>query len=110
MSRPRAAWGSRVSGHRGDGAHDDERGDGHVDEERPPPARAVDQPPADERPDRARDAAEPRPCADRRGPVSSRKLAWRMARLPGVSSAAADALQHPGGDEHLDVRRRAAQQ
>ena len=97
--------------HRRARADDDERGDGHVDEERPPPARAVDEPPADERTDRAGDAAEARPRArPRRRDRSRRKLACRIARLPGVSSAAPTPCSTRARDEHFDVRRRAAQQ
>ena len=39
-----------------------------------------------------------------------RKLAWRIARLPGVSSAAPTPCSTRAADEHLDVRRGAAQQ
>ncbi len=38
------------------------------------------------------------------------KAPWIIARLPGVSSAAADALQHPGDDQHLRGGRQPAQQ
>ena len=41
---------------------------------------------------------------------SLRKLACRIARLPGVSSAAPTPCSTRADDEHLDVRRRAAQQ
>ena len=48
----------------------------------------LDQPAADERPDRRGDAAEPGPGPDRPGPVlAARTTAWIIARLPGVSSA-----------------------
>ena len=45
--------------------HDRDDRDRDVDEEHPPPRERVDQPAAEERADRARDAREPRPRADR---------------------------------------------
>ncbi len=70
--------------------HDDRRGDERqVDEEHQAPRHRVDQPAAEERPDRGRHAAEPRPRADRAASVVGWNDAEMIARLPGTSSAAA---------------------
>ena len=93
---------------RGARADDDERGDRHVDEERPAPARTVDEPAADERSDRAGDAAEARPRADGLGAIVLAEAGLEDRKASRRQQRAADTLQHPRGDEHLDVRRGAA--
>ena len=78
-------------GHVPDGDGDDRRGHRQVDEEHQAPGRGADpdQPPAHEGPDRGGQAAEPGPGTDRPGTVHrATKEACKIARLPGVSSAA----------------------
>ena len=69
-------------------ASNDDRGDGQVDEEGPAPSGSIDERSADEGTDRAGHAAQARPRRRPPGPGRSGKLACRIARLPGVSSAA----------------------
>ena len=82
----------------------------HVDQECPSPSRSVDQTSADERSDRPGDASQSRPRPDGRGSVGLAKARLQDRQTSGRQQGAADALQHPGCDEHLDVRRRSAQQ
>ena len=94
----------------GTGADEHERSDRHVDEERPPPARSVDEPPADERSDRPEYAAQPGPSPD-----GARAVVAPEARLEDRQTArreqrCADTLEDPSRDEHFDARRGAAQQ
>ena len=101
--------GSRVSG-TARAPTSDEGSDGHVDEERPPPARSVDEPAADERPDRPDHATQPGPRADGTGAVVAPEARLQDRQAARREQRRADPLEHPGPDEHLDVRRGAAQQ
>ena len=111
-SRSSACGRVRVTrlGHGVQRAPDGQRGDRQVDQEGPPPARAVDEPSTHERSESARDATESGPRADGLGPIGQDEDRLQDGQAPGVSRAAPDALEHPCADEHLDVRRRAAQQ
>ena len=102
-SRWRGASASRLSG-TARASHHDDGGEGHVEQEGPAPRGGVDQPAAEERPDRAGHAGEARPGAD---PAAARSSAWHRRReerqAAGHEQGAADALQGPGGDQRLGV-------
>src|SRR5206468_7701080 len=65
--RPVEAAGVGVAAlrHAGEGDGDDRGGDGEVQEEDPAPAAMVDEPAADDRPERRGERRRPRPGADR---------------------------------------------
>ena len=95
--------------------HVPERDDDHqrrqrqVDQEHRPPG-PLHQPAADERADRSGDPAQPRPGADRRGPVRAAERRGDQRQAARGQQRAADALQGPARDEQRKVRRRPAQQ
>ena len=90
------------------GEHDDQHGDRHIEQECPPPPGTVDQPAADERADRAGDAAEPGPRADGLGAIVLAEAGLQDGEAAGREERRTDPLQHARGDEHLDGGRRAS--
>ena len=109
VEAPLRAWVARL-GHplvREPHGQDRER---EVDQEDPPPRRVVDEQPADQRSERRGDAAEARPGADGPAPVLRAERSLDHRQAAGCEERAADALQHPGRDQHLGVRRQAAHQ
>ena len=96
--------------HRRVRARDDDRGDRQVDQERPAPSRTVDEPPAEERADRAGDTAQSRPRPDGCGPVALPEAHLQDREAAGGEQRSSDSLHDTCYHEHLDVRRRTAQQ
>ena len=97
-------------GHRRVRARDDDGRDRHVDEECPAPSGPVDEKTAEERSECAGHAAEPGPRPDRRRAIFAPEARLDDRETSRSEQRTPDALQDPRADEHLDVRRRTAQQ
>jgi hypothetical protein len=88
---------------------DHERAEREVDEEDRAPAHRVHQVAAEQRTDGRGNASQARPRADRSRPVLRAEGRFDDRQAAGGEQRAADPLEHPRSDEHLEVRRRCAQ-
>ena len=100
-----ATGGDRVAalGHVPGRRPGDEGADRQVDQEDRPPGDRPDQVAAEQRPDRRRDPAQPRPGADRAGAVAGPEAGLDDRQAARGQQRPADPLQQPGEDQHLGV-------
>ncbi len=96
-------------GHVPDSDQDRGRRQRDVDQEHQPPAHGVDQPAAEERPDRTGDARQTGPGADRLAPVVGMEGGGDDRQAAGHEQRSADALDRPRRDQQPGGRRHPAQ-